>query len=210
MTGTRFFLIRHALVEPSARLVLYGDMDVPLCGLALAADAEAYRWLADRLPAEASWYTSPLSRTHATAVAIFAAGLPPRPLTQEDHFREQTLGEWQGLTHEDAARRMLHPAHPFWPHGADERPPGGESLADVTRRVGALMERLAEAHPDQDVVIVAHGGSIRGAIAHATGITAHQVLQFSIRNLSLTRLEKRGQDWRVWAVNEESRLASSV
>ncbi|WP_431283107.1 histidine phosphatase family protein [Humitalea sp. 24SJ18S-53] len=209
MTSTRFFLIRHALVEPTARLVLYGDMDVPICGLALAADAQAYRWLADRVPTGARWYVSPLSRTHATAAAIFAAGQPEQPLVQEDHLREQTLGEWQGLTHEDAASRMLQPAHPFWPHGAEERPPGGESLADVIARVGAVMERLAVAHPGQDVVIVAHGGSIRGAIAHATGISPHQVLQFSIRNLSLTRLEKRGPDWRVWAVNEESGLASS-
>ncbi|PZW45070.1 broad specificity phosphatase PhoE [Humitalea rosea] len=210
MSGTRFFLIRHALVEPSARAVLYGDMDVPLCGLSLLADAAAYRWLAGRLPAEANWVVTPLSRTHATAAAIFAsdAGLAPQPLAVEEHLREQTLGEWQGLPHDEAARRMLRPAHPFWPHGADERPPGGESLADVVLRVGAVMERLAETHAGKDVVIVAHGGSIRGAVAHATGITPHQVLQFSIRNLSLTRLEKRGPDWRVWAVNEESGLAS--
>jgi len=210
MSGTRFYLIRHALVEPSARAVLYGDMDVPLCGLSLLADVAAYRWLAARLPAEAQWVVTPLSRTHATAAAIFAAdaGLAPRPLAVEEHLREQTLGEWQGLPHDEAARRMIHPAHPFWPHGADERPPGGESLADVVLRVGAVMERLAETHHGKDVVIVAHGGSIRGAIAHATGITPHQVLQFSIRNLSLTRLEKRGSDWRVWAVNEESGLAS--
>jgi hypothetical protein len=54
-----------------------------------------------------------------------------------------------------------------------------------------------------DVVIVAHGGSIRAALAHAMGITAHQALLFSIKNLGLTRLEKTGPDWRVAAVNEE-------
>ena len=50
MTGTRFFLIRHAIVEPSARTVMYGDMDVAICALALVQDAAAYQWLAGRLP----------------------------------------------------------------------------------------------------------------------------------------------------------------
>ena len=31
MTETRFWLIRHALVEENARAVLYGVMDVELC-----------------------------------------------------------------------------------------------------------------------------------------------------------------------------------
>ena len=35
------------------------------------------------------------------------------------------------------------------------------------------------------------------------GITPHQALLFSIKNLGLTRLEKTGPDWRVAAVNEE-------
>ena len=43
----------------------------------------------------------------------------------------------------------------------------------------------------------------RAALAHAMGITAHQALLFSIKNLGLTRLEKTGPDWRVAAVNEE-------
>jgi broad specificity phosphatase PhoE len=52
-------------------------------------------------------------------------------------------------------------------------------------------------------VIVAHGGSIRAALAHAMGVQAEAVLAFSIKNLSLTRIEKVGTDWRIAAVNEE-------
>ena len=52
-------------------------------------------------------------------------------------------------------------------------------------------------------MIVAHGGSIRAALAHAMGLSAQQVLSFSIKNLGLTRLERHGRDWRVASVNEE-------
>ncbi|WP_135468421.1 histidine phosphatase family protein [Crenalkalicoccus roseus] len=200
---TRLFLVRHAVVEPSARAILYGSMDVALCDIALREEAALYRWLAWRLPRPAAWYVTTLSRTRATAAAIFAAGYPAQPLAEEPDLREQDLGEWQGITHEALVERLRHPPHPFWPHGAEEEPPGGESFARLRERVAPTLERLAERHRGEDVVIVAHGGSIRAALAHALGLSAHQALVFSIRNLGLTRLEKHGPDWRVAAVNEE-------
>lgn len=203
MPTTRLFLVRHALVEPSARTLMYGSMDVALCDLALVEEAASYRWLASRLPAGARWVVTPLSRTRATAAAIFAAGYPKAELSVEPDLVEQDLGEWQGLSHDAFARMLRHPPHPFWPHGAEERPPGGEAFSDVVARVGPAIERLADAAPEGDVVIVAHGGSIRAALAHAVGLSAQQALTFSIKNLSLTRLERHGADWRVAAVNEE-------
>ena len=203
MDITRFFLVRHALVEPSARAVLYGNMDVALCDEALREEAALYRWLAARLPRPAHWVATPLSRTRATAAAIFAAGYPAQPLVIEPDMAEQSLGEWQGITHEALTERLRHPPHPFWPHAAAERPPGGESVDDVRARVGPVMEGLVQSHRGQDVVMIAHGGTIRAALSHALNLNGHQALTFSVRNLSLTRLEKHGPDWRVATVNEE-------
>lgn len=203
MQITRLFLVRHALVEPSARAVIYGSMDVALCDLALRQEAASYRWLAARLPQDARWVVTPLSRTRATAAAIFAAGYPEQPLQMEPDLAEQHLGEWQGLSHERFATMLRHPAHPFWPHAAEEKPPGGEAFADVIARVTLTLERLVQEADGHDIVIIAHGGSIRAAIAQAMGLTPHQALVFSIKNLSLTRLERHGADWRVAAVNEE-------
>ncbi|MFT8242903.1 histidine phosphatase family protein [Roseomonas sp. BN140053] len=203
MTPTRLFLIRHAIVEPSARLTVYGDMDVALCGVALAAEVAAHTWLAERLPRPARWFCTPLARTRATAAAIFAAGYPESEPTVLPALREQNLGEWQGLTHEAFTALLRDPPHPFWPHSADERPPGGENVADVVARVGPVLDGLVRDHPGEDLVIVAHGGSIRACLAHACAMTGHQALQFSVRNLSLTRLESLGGHWRVGTVNEE-------
>ena len=207
MPDTRFHLIRHALVEPSARAMLYGSLDVALCEASLRQDAALYRWLAARLPRPAAWVTSHLARTKATARAIFAAGYPEAPLAEEPDLAEQHLGEWQGLAHEALVERLRHPPHPFWPHGAEEKPPGGESFAELRARVAPVLDRLAERHAGGDVVVVAHGGSIRAALAHALDLSAHQALAFSVRNLGLTRIEKQGADWRVSAVNEEPWVA---
>ncbi len=202
MTETRFWLIRHALVDENARAILYGVMDVALCEATLLEQEPMYRSLAQRLPREAHWLVTPLSRTRRTAEAIFAAGYPPTGLAVEPDLIEQHLGEWQGLAHAELPARLALPQHAFWPLGGEERPPGGETMADVIVRVGATLERLAEEHDGGDVVAVAHGGSIRAAVAHALRIAADNALHLSVQNLSLTRLERYPEGWRVVCVNE--------
>jgi alpha-ribazole phosphatase len=199
---TGFWLIRHALVAENARAVLYGVLDVPLCEPTLLEQAPMYRSLAARLPRPADWLVTPLSRTRRTAEAIFAHGYPRTELDVEPGLIEQSLGEWQGLPHADLPARLALPKHAFWPLGGHEKPPGGETMAEVITRVGATMERLAETRAGRDVVIISHGGAIRGAIAHALGIGPDNALHLSIHNLSLTRLERTPEGWRVVCVNE--------
>ena len=202
MNETRFWLIRHALVEENARAMLYGVMDVALCETTLLEQAPMYRALADRLPRPARWVATPLSRTQRTAAAIFAAGYRTEPLAIEPDMIEQSLGEWQGLPHADLPDKLTHPQHAFWPLAGNEKPPGGESMVEVVTRAGATLERLAAAHRGEDVVIVSHGGTIRAAVAHALGVAPDNALHLSIQNLSLTRLERHPEGWRVVCVNE--------
>ncbi len=198
---TGFWLLRHALVDAPSRAVVYGANDVPVCEATLRAEAPLYRWLAARLPAPAHWAVSPLSRTRRTAEAIFAAGYGPAPLAAYPGLIEQNLGAWQGLPHEAVTAALSLAPHPFWPHAAEEAPPGGETLAEVIARVGATLEDLASRFAGQEVVAVSHGGAIRAALAHAMGAPGRAVLHISVRNLSLTRLERHPQGWRVVCVN---------
>jgi alpha-ribazole phosphatase len=202
MMETRFWLIRHALVEENARAILYGVMDVALCETTLLEQAPMYRALAERLPRPARWVVTPLSRTHRTAGAIFNAGYPSVPPTVEPDLIEQSLGEWQGLPHAELPEKLANPAHAFWPLAGDEKPPGGESMLEVVVRAGKTLERLAADHKGEDVVIVSHGGTIRAAVAHALGVAPDNALHLSIQNLSLTRLERHPAGWRVVCVNE--------
>jgi alpha-ribazole phosphatase len=202
MNCTRFWLLRHAIVEENARAVLYGRMDVEICALSLQSQGAAYKALAERLPQGAVWVVTPLSRTRRTAAAIQQAGYPDTQLLVEPGLTEQDLGEWQGLPHADLPARLREPAHAFWPLGATETPPGGESMEHVVHRVGAALEGLAQAYAGRDVVAVSHGGAIRAAIGHATGAGARAALHFSVPNLSLTVLERFPQGWRVLCVDE--------
>jgi broad specificity phosphatase PhoE len=202
VTETRFWLIRHALVEENARAVLYGTMDVPLCETTLAAQGPMYRALARRLPRQAVWKVTPLSRTRRTAEAIFAAGYPPRDLGVEPDLIEQALGAWQGLPHAELPAKLALTKHPFWPLAGREKPPGGESMVEVIVRAGAALERLARDYIGEDVAIVSHGGTIRAAVAHALGVAPDNALHLAINNLSLTCLDRYPEGWRVECVNE--------
>ncbi|GAB0119640.1 histidine phosphatase family protein [Acidisoma sp. 7E03] len=202
MTSTRFWLIRHALVDAEARLRLYGDQDVPVCAATMRTQAAAYAELGQRLPQPARWFVTPLSRTRLTAEAIFAGGYPAQPLAVEAGMIEQSFGALQGTENAELSARLALPKHDFWPTSHAERPEGGESFEDVIGRVGAIIERLARGHAGEDLVIVCHGGTIRAAMAHALGIGAEPALRFTVGNISLTRLERRGDAWRVLAANE--------
>ena len=206
---TRFWLIRHALVEQNARLRLYGALDVPLCPESLVAQAPMYRALAARLPRDAVWIATPLSRTQHTARAIQQAGYPETAWTIEAGLIEQSMGDYHGLAHHELPARLTAPAHPFWPMAAAEVPPGGESMVQVCARVGSALERLADLHDGRDVVAVSHGGAIRAACAHALEIDATACLKLSVQNLSLTILERHPAAWRVVAVNELPGVPSS-
>ncbi|AQS85746.1 MAG: histidine phosphatase family protein [Acetobacter aceti] len=199
---TRFWLIRHALVEQNARAMMYGTMDVPLCPDSLVAQQPMYEALARRLPSDASWFITPLSRTRRTAEAIQNAGYGERSVTVEPGFLEQELGEWQGLPHAEFPKRLERAPHYFWPLSGEERPPGGESMVDVCQRVGHTLSTLAVRHAKRDMVVVSHGGAIRAALAHALRIDADTALHFSIQNLSLTILECHDGVWRVVTANE--------
>ena len=104
MTETRFWLIRHALVDENARAILYGVMDVPLCETTLESQAPMYAALARRLPRPAVWKVTPLSRTRAWW-NCHANSIVARP--SQTAFRPNAQRRWaHGMTPSNSTPRM--------------------------------------------------------------------------------------------------------
>ena len=205
---TTWWWVRHAPVVDMEGLI-YGADDVA-CD---TTDRDSFLGLAAILPADAVWLTSHLSRTHRTAAAIRQAGLDyPEPIIEE-HLGEQDFGHWQGQSWD--AMRAGDPGlyDQFWQQPARNKPPGGESFQDLMDRAGAVIERRTQEHAGGDIVAVAHGGTIRAAIAHGLSLSPETGMSFSVGTLSVTRLEHveggllngKGKSWRVAYINRPAR-----
>lgn len=195
----QFWLIRHALVDRGSLPYLYGTEDVPICAQTMEMQAQNYALLANRLPRPARFVCTPLSRTQLTADALERAGYPAQERLIDPAFIEQDFGALQGRPMSDFETQNRHP---FWPISAAETPPGGESFENLIERVGNGLEALCENKAATDTVIVCHGGTIRAACAYALKLTPHQALCLQIDNISLTRIVKTTQGWRVLSINE--------
>jgi alpha-ribazole phosphatase len=201
---TLWWWIRHAPAVGRAGEIL-GRLDPPAD---LKGSRERIQELARRLPSNAAWITSGSGRCLDTARALASArGETPQPIAEPD-LLEQDFGAWQGLTHAEAAARDPEAAARFWRNPASEAPPGGESFRSMLTRVAGVLETIADRHRGGDLVLIAHAGTIRAALAHALGLSAEAALRFSIDPLSLTRLDRfparstaASAGWRVAAVN---------
>jgi alpha-ribazole phosphatase len=183
--GNRLWLIRHAPVAGPKGVI--HDTDAA----ADTSDAVAFAALRAKLPAQAASFASPSRRTLETAAAL---GLRATP---EPNFGEQNFGDWTGRRHDDLARELGAAYRDFWRAPATSRPSGGESFID---QIGRVREGLT-ALPPGDVVLVVHSGTIRAALAIALELAPESALRFAIDPLSLTRIERLTNGWRVTCVN---------
>jgi alpha-ribazole phosphatase len=179
------WLIRHAPVAGASGII--HDVDAP----AELADTVAIGALREKLPKGAAPFASPSVRTLQTAAALGLNAVP------DPIFLEQNFGDWTGRRHDDLAREFGAAYHDFWKAPAENRPPSGESFADQVARTRDALAAL----PSGDVVLVAHSGTVRAALAIALGIAPHAALRFTIDPLSLTRIDRMQGDWRVVCVN---------
>ena len=204
---TRWWWVRHAPVTVNDGRC-YGQTDHP-CD---CSNEAAFLGLAQKLPRDAVWVTSPLKRTHMTAAGIVQAGLPgPDPVPGpgvivEPDLIEQHFGEWQGVTYADLALRNGNFWPRFWLAPAHHAPPGGESFVQLLERAHPAIERLSAEHVGRDIIAVTHGGTIRAALALALDLAPEAALAISVDNLSLTRIEyfpgeQAARSWRVTSVN---------
>jgi broad specificity phosphatase PhoE len=160
--GPLLTLVRHGETAANTGGVWHGSTDTPLSERGeRQAERVAEHIAAERMPA-AALYASPLQRARRTAEAIArSTGLE---LVLEEGIREYDLGSWEGMTYSE-----LQTEHRFWnqiKEDPDFAPHGGESPSQVVTRFVEALHRIQDAHPNQRVIVVAHGGAYCMAFAH--------------------------------------------
>lgn len=141
------WLVRHGETEWSRDGRHTGSSDVPLT----PKGEKAARLLHDALAAERfdEVLVSPRQRARRTAEL---AGFTDATVT--DDVAEWDYGEYEGLT-----RPQIQEQRPGWTIWADGAP-GGESPAEITKRVDRLVGKLRSSGCDR-VLVFAHGHVLR-------------------------------------------------
>lgn len=152
-------------------------------GLRQAADAaEAFRGRAVR-----ALYASDLRRALQTAAAF--AEVLRLPVFADARLRERSLGVLEGSPSVTigpsvtglSGGRVANP---------DTRPAGGESVRDLYQRAAAFADELTGDSGDQDgdVVVVAHGGTLRVLNAYARGVRVEEMAWEPLENARILRI----------------------
>lgn len=174
VTRPEMMLIRHAPSDHGGRLC--GRVDVPTLIEARALDP-----LRAMLAGVKTRVVSPALRCRQTAKALWPG---VADLVQDARLWEQDFGVQDGQPLSSLPDLgQLSPEEL-----AAYRYPGGESFHDMVRRVTPALDHWAEcARTEGRVVIIAHAGTVRAALAHALG-SVGAALCFEVAPLSLTRM----------------------
>ena len=159
---TTIYLVRHGATDWNIDRRAQGTADIALNEKGEMQAMHTAEELA-KTPVDAV-YTSDLQRACFTAEAI--AKVHGLDVIKEPRFREIDQGEWTGLTVDEIRARWPDKWGPARHYS--ERP-GGESPQQVRARALAALRDVVEKHPDEHVVIVSHGGTIRWISAESLG-----------------------------------------
>jgi broad specificity phosphatase PhoE len=161
---TTLLLARHGETDWNRARRWQGHADRPLTDLGRAQAAA----LGDRLADIAldAVYSSDLRRARETAEAVaLPHGLDVIELPE---LREVDVGSWEGLTRDEAESRFPDGFRRWLAGGTGWE--DGETYAEMSRRVLAVVERIASDHEGGRILIVSHGGPIRAIHGAALGM----------------------------------------
>jgi 2,3-bisphosphoglycerate-dependent phosphoglycerate mutase len=128
-------------------------------------------------------YTSVLQRAIKTyEIASEAAGFNSLPVEKDQALNERMYGDLQGLNKDDMRKKFGAEQVHKWRRSYDIAPPNGESLKDTAARVLPYWHSHIE--PDlkagKNILIVAHGNSLRALIMHLDNLTGEEVVKLEI------------------------------
>jgi 2,3-bisphosphoglycerate-dependent phosphoglycerate mutase len=204
-SGYMLTLLRHGESQSNSEGLLQGILDSPLSPQGI----EQAHILANRWQAEGRHFdqaiSSPLSRTRQTAEIVTQA--LGTPISFDDDWKEQDIGELSGTTFQDIRRGLLPPSQyqPYSPVGET-----GESRWDTYFRAGHALQAIFE-RPPGHYLVVAHGGIFNMAVAAALGVSPQTNVPppgFLFDNTAFATLyyEPEEHYWGVLRLNDQAHL----
>jgi len=174
-------LVRHGQSQWNLENRFTGWVDVPLSAQGEQEAARAGALLTDYHFDVA--FTSALQRAQNTLrIMLQEMGREDLPVIANQALNERMYGMLQGLNKAETAQRYGDEQVLIWRRSYDVAPPEGESLKDTAARVipYVTQEILPLLRSGKNVLVAAHGNSLRALVMQLEGMSPAEILQFEI------------------------------
>jgi len=201
----KLILLRHGQSEWNKKNIFTGWVDIPLAPEGIEEAISAGKEMADE-PIDLI-YTSTLVRAMQTLMIAMAyhkgekvaavchspsdphgdwyqppQGFPIIPVVQAWQLNERMYGDLQGKNKQKTREQYGDEQVKIWRRSFATPPPGGESLKLTAERTLPYFEEviLPKLEQGKNVLISAHGNSLRSIVMQLDGLTEEEVLQLEI------------------------------
>ena len=128
-------------------------------------------------------FTSALIRAQLTgSIILDAINQTNIKVLKDKALNERFYGDLQGLNKDECRKKWGEEKVQTWRRSYEGGPPGGESLKETGERV--LPYYLKQIHPlilqDKNILIAAHGNSLRSLIKHLDNISDEDIVKLEI------------------------------
>ncbi|QIY90080.1 2,3-bisphosphoglycerate-dependent phosphoglycerate mutase [Chryseobacterium gallinarum] len=177
----KLFLVRHgqSLWNLENRFTGWHDIDITETGIEEARKA-GIALKGEKIDIA---FTSVLIRAqHTLSVILDEIGHPDIPVIKNKALNERSYGSLEGLNKAETAQKYGDEQVYIWRRSYNVIPPGGESLKDTYNRVVPYFEReiVPLLKQGKNVLIVAHGNSLRALIMYLEHLSPEEILKREI------------------------------
>ncbi|PPC86797.1 MAG: 2,3-bisphosphoglycerate-dependent phosphoglycerate mutase [Hyphomicrobium sp.] len=173
-------LVRHGESEWNRLNLFTGWRNPDLTDKGLIEARVAGRMIKDHRIKFDIAFTSGLKRAqHTLDIILGELNQTHVPITKDLALNERDYGELSGLNKDEARKKWGEAQVLLWRRSFDIPPPGGESLKDTLARVrpyydAVIWPQIAEG---KNVMVVAHGNSLRAMIMILEDIDGEEILE---------------------------------
>ncbi|NTJ66674.1 2,3-bisphosphoglycerate-dependent phosphoglycerate mutase [Agrobacterium rhizogenes] len=182
MSGT-LVLVRHGQSDWNLKNLFTGWKDPDLTALGIEEAKTGGKALADYGIKYDIAFTSDLTRAqHTLKIILDEIGQQGLETIKDQALNERDYGDLSGLNKDDARAKWGEEQVHIWRRSYDVPPPGGESLRDTGARVWPyyLTEILPRVLAGQNVLVAAHGNSLRSLVMVLDRLSKAQILELNL------------------------------
>ena len=181
----KLVLLRHGQSTWNLENRFTGWIDVPLTEMGIKEAEEAGKKIRYAGIHIDKAFTSVLKRAQDTlTICLRATGQEGIPTQYDQALNERHYGDLQGLNKSETAQQYGDEQVKLWRRSYDVKPPNGESLKDTAARTLPYFEShiVPALQAGENVIISAHGNSLRAIVMKLDNLNEQQVLELNIPN----------------------------